>query len=117
MTKLTEDQLEELRRQVRDADNVKSVLNSKGWKETVVPHYMQLRDKLIEQGNAGLNPMTGQFTPTDPNMAIRAMWTINGMDSFMRLLRNIVDIGEIARKTLRESDTTPRPESPKSAGQ
>jgi hypothetical protein len=82
----------ELERQVEIGNHIKAVLNSKGWKEAVIPIYMAERDKVINS----------MVMATDPNFILRSTWIVGGMDMFINLLNGYYNIGEQARGILRE---------------
>lgn len=101
----TEEQLEQLRRQVQDANNVRAVLNSKGWKETCLPQIMALREQFILNGKAGYDPSSHTYTAADPNAPAKALWTINGIDSVLQLFATLDDAGKVAKELIAQSDT------------
>ena len=103
---MTEEQLEEYRKQIVDANNVRAVLNSKGWKETCLPMIMSMREQFILNGKAGYDPSSQTFTAADPNAPAKALWTINGIDSVLQLFATLDNAGKMAKKLIEESDTS-----------
>ena len=93
---------EELEQQIRDANNVRAVINSKGWKETCAPMIMKHRDQII-------TTVEGQIWNPDPTIAAKAMWVITGIDAVLKLFANIEESGRLAKQIL-TSDTAADPD-------
>ena len=89
---MTDEERAKLEKEVELGNHIKSVLNSKGWKEAVIPIYMQERDKIINN----------TVMANDPNLILRSTWTVGGMDMFINLLNSYYQLGEQARGILRE---------------
>lgn len=97
------EQRDELQKQVQDGNNVKAVLNSKGWKETCGPMIMKHREDFIASVRANIwNP--------DPEIAKKVMWFVCGIDAVLSLFASIEEAGRQAKYTLSSSDTTFNPD-------
>lgn len=103
-------------RQVKEANDVKAVINSKGWKETIAPHLVMARDRIIMHGkrgesteiytdDQGRQKVLSKLNPNDPHCAARALWMVDGIDTVLQLFESLIAAGEQAKHILKKSDT------------
>lgn len=113
---MTDQEKENYERCIKEANDVKAVINSKGWKETIQPKIIMARDNIIINGkrgesseiyvdDQGKTKIITKINPSDPNCAARALWMIEGIDSVIQLLDSIVVTGEQVKSILKKSDT------------
>lgn len=93
---MKEDAKEIYERQVKEANDIKAVINSKGWKETIAPCIIRTRDKILH---------LSKTEPFNPYCATKAVWMIEGIDSVLAEINAIVAAGEQAKNILAKSDT------------
>ena len=114
---MTDEEKEIYERQVREANDVKAVIHSKGWKDTIQPRIAMIRDAIIIQGKRGESSETyvdvngkRQMTvtktnPQDPYSAAKALWMVEGIDSLLQYFDSILATGEAVKQILKQSDT------------
>ena len=113
---MTDAEKEIYERQVREANDIKAVINSKGWKETIQPRIVLVRDQIIVRGGRGESSeiftdaegrqhQVTKVNPNDPFSAARAMWMVEGIDFLLQSIETILQTGEIAKQILKQSDT------------
>jgi hypothetical protein len=113
---MTDEEKEIYEKQVREANDVKAVRNSKGWKETIQPMIMMVRDAIMLKGRRGESSeilVDGQgrqtiltkYNPSDPYSAAKALWMVEGIDAVLAEFKSIIDVGEAAKQILKQSDT------------
>jgi hypothetical protein len=113
---MNDQEKENYERNVKEANDVKAVVNSKGWKETMQPRIIMARDQIIMNGKRGesseifIDDSGKQRTiikvnPSDPYGAARALWMVEGIDAIIQLFEEIISVGEVAKSMLKKSDT------------
>ena len=113
---MNDDQKEYYERQVKEGNDVKGIINMKGWKETIVPNIIGARDKIIMLGKRGESSeiftddqgrqrVVTKSNPYNPYSAAKALWMIEGIDTVLQLFDSIIATGEQAKSILKKSDT------------
>ncbi len=113
---MKDEERESYERQVKEANDIKAVIGSKGWKETIQPRLIMERDRIIINGKKGISSeiFTDEqgktrelikINPHDPHCAARALWMVDGIDTVLQMFDSIITAGEQAKYILKKSDT------------
>ena len=97
----SDEQREIYLKEIENSNNVKAVLNSKGWKETVAPLTDVLYKDIFQRAQASDNP----------NEVLKGVWMLAGIDRFLLFLSTIVADGDRAKEILQKADTVQKPKA------